>query len=138
MPNFAEEIQALCDSVFAAKRGRQTAVAELKVQTKELMDENERAIQAVRDEQREQAAEDKAALAANCRERSEQVQAFREATRAKQQSVAEDLRDKLESNQRERQETVNEMLKGFNEVQVEFRTQCQTATRLWREMRARE
>jgi ABC-type multidrug transport system ATPase subunit len=137
MPNFAEEIQSLCDSVFAAKRGRQTAVAELKVQTKELMDENERSIQSVRDEQREQAAEDKAALAANCRDRSEQVQAFREATRDKLQSVAEDLREKLESNQHERQEAVSEMLKSFNEVQVDFRTQCQTATRLWREMRQR-
>lgn len=137
MPVFSEQIQGLCDAVFASKCERAEAVADVKSQTDQLLDANRQQLQAVRDEQREAAARGKADLAANCRERSEQVQAFRDRVRSERHAAAEQLRQKLEQNQQERQETVSAMLDGYNQVQRAFGEQCQAASQLWREMQER-
>ncbi len=138
MPVFSEQIQALCDAVFSSKVARAADVTELKAETDQLLKADRESQQAIRDAQRETAAEDKAALAANCRARSEDVATFRDSVRRDQRSAAEQMRQKLEQNQQDRKQTVEAMLEGFDQVQQAFAEQCQTATRIWREMKERQ
>lgn len=137
MPVFVEEIQSLCDAVFASKCERAAAVADVKSETAQSLDANRQQQQAVRDEQNAAATQLKADLAANCQERSERVQAFREQVRSERRAAADRLRQQLAQNQQQRQETVSSMLEGCRQVQQAFADQCQTASRLWREMTGR-
>lgn len=137
MPVFSEQIQALCDAVFTAKVARVADVAGLKAETDQLLKADQEFLQTVRDTQRQTAANDKAELAANCRSRSEEVAAFRDHVRSEQRAAAEQMRQKLEQNQQDRKQTVESLLEGFDQVQQAFAEQCQTATRLWREMQER-
>jgi len=108
MPTFSDQVQALCEAVFTAKCARASAAARLK-----------------------------ADLAANCRERSEQVQAFRDRVRSEHRAAADRLRRTLQQNQQDRQQTVNSMLESFDQAQRAFGEQCQAASRAWREMQER-
>ena len=137
MPVFSEQVQSLCDAVFSSKVARATAVKEVKAETSRILESVQQTLQAVRDIQRETAARDKADLAANCRARSENVEAFRDGVRNEQRAAADQMRQKLEQNQQERKQTVEAMLEGFDQVQQAFAEQCQTATRIWREMQER-
>jgi len=137
MPVFSEQIQSLCDAVFSSKVARAAAVTDMKVETGQLLKADQELLQAVRDNQRETAAKDKADLAANCQARSEHVEAFRDRVRSEQHAAADQMRQKLEQNQQDRKQTVEAMLEGFDQVQTAFAEQCQAATRLWREMAER-
>lgn len=138
MPVFSDQVQALCEAVFSSKVARAAAVKDVKAETSQLLEADQQALQAVRDSQRETAARDKADLAANCRARSENVEAFRDGVRGEQRAAADQMRQKLEQNQQERKQTVEAMLEGFDQVQRAFAEQCQTATRVWREMQERQ
>lgn len=130
MPTFSEQVQALCEAVFTAKCARASAVDEILASSRQRQ-------QNVRDDQDAAAARLKADLAANCRERSEQVQAFRDRVRSEHRAAADRLRRTLQQNQQDRQQTVNSMLEGFDQAQRAFGEQCQAASRAWREMQER-
>jgi F0F1-type ATP synthase membrane subunit b/b' len=137
MPIFVEEIQSLCDAVYASKCERSTAVADVKSETAQLLDANRQQQQAVQDQQAAAAARLKEELATNCRDRSERVQAFRDQIRNERRAAADRLRQQLAENQQQRQEAVSGMLDGCRQVQQAFADQCQTASRLWQEMTGR-
>ena len=137
MPSFSEQVRALCDEVFATKCARVAAVADFKAQTGQLLEADRAALQAVREEQAEAAARLKADLAANCRERSEGVQEFRNRVRTEHRAASDRLRQALQQNVHDRQETVSSLLEGFDQAQRAFAQECQTAARLWQEMTKR-
>jgi Skp family chaperone for outer membrane proteins len=138
MPGFSDEMQALCDTIFGSKCARAAAVTDVKAQTDQLLKADRQFLQGVHDANRAMVEKCMADLAANCRERSEQVEAFRDRVRTEQRAAAEQQRQKLEQNQQERQEAVSAMLDGFHQVQTAFGDQCRAATRIWRELQQRQ
>lgn len=67
----------------------------------------------------------------------DQVAAFRERVQQEQRAAAVQLRRNLAQDQQDRKQEVESMLEGFDQVQQAFADQCQTATRIWREMKKR-
>jgi len=134
MPAFSEQIQSLYDTIFTSKCARTLTVAGLKTQTEQLLKADHQFLQAVHDENRAVAEQDKADRLGNCRERSEQMRVFRERIQREQVADAEQQRQELEQSQQDRQEAVKTMRDAFNETQRAFAHQCQAASEIWRQM----
>ncbi len=137
MPVFSEQMQALCDAVYASKCERSAAVADIKVETEQQLSANRQHQQAVRDEQQETAARLKSDLADDCQQRSERVETFRDQVRSDHRAAADQLKRQLDDNLRERQEDVNSLLGDFHQAQQDWAEQCQAASQAWRDLATR-
>lgn len=137
MPVFSEQMQALCDAVYASKCERSAAVTDIKAETEQQLDANRQNQQAVRDQQQDAAARLKAELAEDCQQRSERVATFRDQVRSDHRAAADQLKRHLEDNLRDRQEQVGALLEDFQQEQQAWAEQCQAASQAWRDLAAR-